>query len=617
MDIVQKKYNFFFEKEDWQKIILIMSSLIIALFLIYYFHVKLKTSAVFTHFFYIPIIIASLWREKIGHLAALFLGMALILSHIFFETGLSLEDDIIRAAIFLSVSIAVGYQQGLTIKARETKMRLDDIVNSSNDAIIGESLEGIIQTWNLGAEKIFKYSAKEIIGQHISVLVPHERSCEYPDIIGKIKKNQRVERYETVRLRKDGKLINVSITVSPVKNSSGEITGASIITRDITQKKILEEQFFQAQKRQAIGTLAGGIAHDFNNILMPIIGYAEITADCLPKDSPVRENLRQILISAERAKDLVCQILTFTRENKQEKMVMKAQYVIKEALKLIRATLPSTIKIHHYIDNNCGPVLGNPTHIHQIVMNLCTNAFHAMQENGGIIEVSLKETDVKKDQILTLEPGKYILLTVSDTGHGINPSIIEKIFEPYFTTKEHGRGTGLGLAVVQGIVKGSDGEITVKSETGKGSIFNIYLPRVFEQENSLKSDLKKAYPEGSERILIVDDEPQVAMVQEQMLKNIGYKVTAVSSSIEALNIFRKNPEIFDLVITDQSMPDIQGIQLAKNIIQIRPDIPIILCTGFSNAVNETTAKDMGINGFIKKPFSKMEIAETIRQVLEK
>jgi len=606
------------QKKDIQKTLAIIISLIISLFLIYYFHVILKSGTIFTHFFYIPILISSLWWEKYGPFIALFLGMALVFSHIVFETGLSLEDDLIRTVIFVGVSVVISYQKKLALKVKETSIRLDDIVNSSNDAIIGESIKGIIQTWNLGAENIFKYSANEIIGRHKSILVPPERSCEFSEILGKIKKEERVERYESVRLRKDGKLINVSITVSPVKKFLGEIIGISVIIRDITEKKILEEKFFKAQKRQAIGILAGGIAHDFNNILAPIMGYAEMALDEIPEDSPVQENLKQILISAERAKDLVQQILTFTRESKQEKMVFKIQLVIKEALKLIRSTLPSTIKIRHHIDNNCGPILADPTQIHQVVMNLCINAFHAMQDNGGILDVTLKNVEIGTDrQILNLNPGNYLLLIVSDTGHGINPSDIEKIFDPYFTTKETGKGTGLGLSVVLGIVKNCGGKISIDSEIGKGSIFNIYLPRIFEKENSLKPVSNAPHPKGSERILLVDDESKIIMMLKQMLSSLGYEVTALSDSLEAFNIFAKNPDNFDLVITDQSMPDMSGTQLTKNILQIRPDIPIILCTGFSEMISEKTAKDMGINEYMHKPFSKQEIAETIRRVLEK
>ncbi len=383
--------------------------------------------------------------------------------------------------------------------------------------------------------------------------------------------------------------------------------------------KELESQMVQAQKMEAIGTLAGGIANDFNNMLFPILGYAELTMEQVPEDSVARRNLEELFKAANRAKGLIQQILSFSRETEQENKVLRIQSIIKEVLKLLRPSLPSTIEIHLDVDENCDPVLADPVRIHQVLMNLCTNAYHAMQEKGGVLGVTLAEMEVNSDNLvshLDLNPGSYLMLSVSDTGHGIDPMVIEQIFNPYFTTKAPGEGTGLGLAVAHEIVESCGGQITVYSQPDEGTTFHIYLPRVdtrgFEQETLPLGQAQK----GTERILLVDDEPQIVRMVRQMLESLGYHVTARTRSVEALEAFCMQPDAFDLVMTDQIMPNMKGTELAQKIRSIRPDIPIILCTGSGEAITEEKAEVTGFMEYPTKPILKNELAMTIRRLLD-
>lgn len=380
-----------------------------------------------------------------------------------------------------------------------------------------------------------------------------------------------------------------------------------------------ERQLQQAMKLQAIGTLAGGIAHDFNNILSPIIGYTELTMDDIPEDSQARNYLERILKATNRAKELVQQILMFSRQNCQERKPLKVQNLIKEALKLLRATIPATVEINCDVGEDCGPIMGDPTQIHQVIMNLCTNAYHAMQETGGSLDVSLKEIDISYNQTmerLGMKLGKHLQLTVKDAGHGMEPEVLERIFEPYYTTKEKGKGTGLGLSVIDGIVKNHGGDITVSSQPGKGTVFNIYLPVIDHIDVETESAETTIAANGSERILLIDDEEQIIDFEQQILERLGYKVISKTDSEEALEEFAAQPDQFDLVITDMTMPKMTGDQLARKMMDIKPEIPVILCTGFNEAITEEKALAMGIDKFVMKPIVKDKLANTIRAVLD-
>ncbi|NIM17090.1 MAG: response regulator [Candidatus Aminicenantes bacterium] len=392
------------------------------------------------------------------------------------------------------------------------------------------------------------------------------------------------------------------------------------IIRDITDRKTLEQRLFQAQKMEAIGTLAGGIAHDFNNILGVILGYTELLMDDLPEGSQEHLNTRQILTAAERAKELVKQILAFSRQSKGERKPVKLSTVINEALRLLRSTLPSTIEIRQDIrvDPGADVVLADVTRLHQVMMNLGANAAHAMQKNGGIMDVILDEVYLDAGDVVDhkeIKPGPYLRLTVSDTGHGISPEVMERIFDPFFTTKTPGEGTGMGLAVIHGIVKDHDGDITAYSRPGKGSSFHVYLPRL-EEEAELKTTLTEEIPGGSERILLVDDESALTQVGKQILERLGYEVEGKSNSLEALEVFRNEPDRFHLIISDVTMPQMTGIQLAIEAKRIRPRVPFILCSGFSTAITKEEIKSIGVNDFVMKPIIKGELARVVRRVLD-
>ncbi len=390
------------------------------------------------------------------------------------------------------------------------------------------------------------------------------------------------------------------------------------IFADVSERKRLEGQLQQAQKMEAIGALAGGIAHDFNNILFPIIGYTEMTLDRMEEGSREKKNLEEVLKGAHRARDLVTQILTFSRQGEQEVRPLRIQLVVKEALKLLRSTMPTTIGIRERIDKNGRPVLADPTQVHQIVMNLCTNAYHAMKETGGLLEVGLKEVAFDDQNLPAgsrLGPGSYILLTVSDTGGGMDATTLQQIFDPYFTTKRKGEGTGLGLSVVHGIVKTYGGDIQVFSHPGDGTTFHVYLPAI-DGVPAEDAPAGESPAGGKERILVVDDEAVLLKMLNRMLSSLGYAVTCKQSSREALQTFLDAPDAVDLVITDMTMPEMTGIQLSRELLDVRPDLPIILCTGFSALISEESAEAAGIKKLVMKPVVRRDMAAAIRGVLD-
>ncbi len=411
----------------------------------------------------------------------------------------------------------------------------------------------------------------------------------------------------------------VQTVKTPVSDEKGNVTGLLGIFWDITEQKYLETQFQQSQKMESIGTLAGGIAHDFNNILSPIIGYSEIIIADTPKDSPVVTPLNQILKGALRARDLVKQILTFSRQTTQEIRPLKIQHILKEVLKLSRATLPTTIQIKQEIQNECGMVTADPTQVHQIVMNLVTNAFHAMEDTGGTLTVGLKEISLTPDILpeLNITPGPYVCLTVADTGTGMTDETQQRLFEPYFTTKKKNKGTGLGLAVVHGIVSTYGGAIVVASEPGKGTDIKVYIPKILSETSAIPENQHTAMQTGNERILLVDDERPITEMIEAMLERLGYRVTVRNSSTETLETFRAAPDNFDMVITDMTMPNMTGDKLALEIKKIRPDIHVIICTGFSEKIREDNSSLFGIDYVLMKPIAMNALATAVRNVLDK
>ena len=409
-----------------------------------------------------------------------------------------------------------------------------------------------------------------------------------------------------------------------VRNETGSPVKVFGVVQDITEQRKAEkekiklaEQLKQSQKMEAIGLLAGGIAHDFNNILSAIIGYTQLALSEVEKNSPIENDLQQIYVAGNRAKELVTQVLVFARQSEEELKPVRVDLILKEALQLIRSTIPTSIEIKTDINSN-SLIMGNHTQIHQIVMNLSTNAAHAMEEHGGILQISL--TDVLIDgtfynKKLDLNHGDYIKISFSDTGTGIPSDILDSIFDPYFTTKKIGEGTGMGLAMVQGIVESYEGKISVESRSGKGSIFEIYLPVTGRSEPHRKLE-SEPLPTGTERVLIVDDEAPIATMLARNLKRLGYTVTSKTSSLEALELFQTKPYDFDIVVTDMTMPNLTGDTLAIKLMKIRQDIPIILCTGYSKKISNETASEIGIKAFIHKPVLQTEFVKTVREVLD-
>ncbi len=419
----------------------------------------------------------------------------------------------------------------------------------------------------------------------------------------------------------------VNVNATPLLSNEGDIEKVIVNFINITERKqaektraSLQNQLIQAQKMEAIGTLAGGIAHDFNNILGAVLGYAEMVQEDCPTGSTMRNDIDRVVEASHRAKELVKQILAFSRQSESEIIVLQPALIIKEAMKMLRATLPKTIDIQQNIDPEAGLILADPTQIHQIITNLCTNAFHAMEETGGTLTISLKNKELNPDNLVSephVQPGHFVEISVRDTGPGIAPEIMDKIFDPFFTTKEVSKGTGMGLAIIHGIANKSGGFVSCKSSPDEGTTFYVCFPiHTVTAPPEAETTPLELIQTGIERILFIDDEEMLAEMGKTMLERLGYRVTVETNSIEALKNIQSQPDKFDLVITDQTMPGMTGSDLARRILQIRPELPIILCTGFSSLISEEKARIYGIKGFAMKPLAKKDLASLIRKLLD-
>ncbi|GJL50575.1 MAG: hypothetical protein NPIRA01_18020 [Nitrospirales bacterium] len=425
-------------------------------------------------------------------------------------------------------------------------------------------------------------------------------------------------------IRPDGSIRWIESRAFPIKNEEGDIYRIAGIEEDITDRKRVEEAlqktertYRQSSKMEAIGTLAGGIAHDFNNILTAILGYTELAIATVPKESRTNRNLQEVLTAGHRAKHLVQQILTFSRQSGQERKSIDIHQVVQEALKLLRATIPSTVEIRQNIYSQ-STVLADATQVHQVIVNLCTNAEYAMRESGGLLDLTLEDVEIKNTistDHLDLKPGPYVRLTVKDSGPGMTAEVVERMFDPFFTTKPTGEGSGMGLAVVHGIITTHGGSILVESAPGIGTKIEVYIPTIQTAIWDVFST-KASIPNGKESILFVDDEETIVRLGQELLTHLGYTVTIRTSSVEALDLFRSDPHRFDLVITDQTMPTMPGDALARELLRIRPELPIILCTGFSHVVSAEKAKSMGIRGYLMKPLAIRDLAPIVRHVLD-
>ena len=502
----------------------------------------------------------------------------------------------------------------------ETEKRYRSLFeNSPMTMLLIDPASGDIVDANLAAVRFYGWSREELIAKkidEINILTPEEIQEEMR-AAAKENRNHFLFKHQ----RSDGTICDVEVYSGPIEVGSRSLLHSMVY--DITQrikmmeeKEKLQKQLIQGQKMEAIGQLAGGIAHDFNNILSAVIGYTELTLDDVERGSIIERNLQEVYTAGKRAKDLIRQILAFARQSEEETRPIQVDAIAEEVLKFIRSSIPATIEIRKNMESD-SLIMGNATQVHQVLMNLCTNAAHAMEDEGGILEVSLKDVTINGSigvQDLGLKPGNYIEIKVSDTGTGISPDILDSIFNPYFTTKGPGEGTGMGLSVVHGIIDNYGGNISVDSTLGKGTVFTIHLPVTLKQEKH-RPYQSEDLPAGTERILFVDDELTIAEMGSQTLESLGYSVTARTSSLEALELVRSKPSEFDLIITDMTMPNMTGDKLAVELMKIRPDIPVILCTGYSKKISEKSAIDIGIKAFVYKPVVKADLAKTVRKVL--
>ena len=502
---------------------------------------------------------------------------------------------------------------------RESEEKLRVIFDTVYSGMILVDATGTITFANRRMAEMFGHDMEEFIGSSYPELIHETQSDE-----GEQKMLQLIRGdidhvfLERLYRKKDGTVFWGHLSGSRLCHLDGSFSSLVGVITDITEKKELAVQLQQAQKMEAIGTLAGGIAHDFNNILGIILGNTELAMDDVPEWNPARNNLDEVKKACMRAKDVVRQILSFSRKSEVEQKPLNIATVVTESLKLLRASIPTSIDIRHNIADDIHDILGDPTQIHQIMINLCTNAAHAMEDDGGTLEVTIENRTI--DQVYAskypeLHPGPYVQLRVTDTGDGINLEIIGRVFDPYFTTKDVGKGTGLGLSVVHGIVNSHHGRISVKSEAGKGTAFKLLFPAI-ERQIPEKSEKLQELPTGTERILFVDDEEPMVKLNQQRLERLGYMVITKTNPSEALEFFRAKPDQIDLVITDMTMPHMTGDRLAEEILKIRRNMSIILCTGYSQRISSERAQELGIRKYIEKPIEMENLARSVREVLD-
>ncbi len=498
-------------------------------------------------------------------------------------------------------------------KAEAESARLIAAIEHAAEAVVIVDTAGIIQYVNPAFTDTTGYSREEAVGANPRILKSGRQDDAFYHQMWEDLAGGRVWSGSLVNRRKDGGLYNEKMTISPVPDAQGKLTHFVAIKRDITENINMTARLRQAQKMEAIGTLAGGIAHDFNNILAGIFGYSELGLEEVDPKSRLHGDLMHIHDAAKRAKDLIYQILAFSRQAEGERYPLRLDMVIKECLKLLRPSIPSSIEFVVNLGTNCPQVMADATQMHQIIMNLCTNAYHAMRDEGGILTVGLHPFIMDDSDT---QGGPELCLTVSDTGQGMSPDTLDRIFEPYFTTKPSAEGTGLGLATVHGIVASHGGAVTVCSEVGKGSTFSVYLPAMRE-DSPIKPVVKeKPAVGGNERIMVVDDEEPLTLLLERVLTRLGYRVTAMQNSLEALAAFKASPQDFDLVLTDQTMPGMTGYQLGQEMLAIRPDIPIILTTGYTDSAYKDKVLLNGISAFMAKPAETNDMARLVRRVLD-
>ncbi len=503
-------------------------------------------------------------------------------------------------------------------RAERQNALLAAAVDQADESIVITDSDATIEYVNPAFERVTGYSRAEIAGKNPRILKSgNQDRAFYEEMWSRLTKGE-VWTGHIVNKRKDGSEFEEEASISPIKDARGRITNYVGVKRDVTHEVELESQLRQAQKMEAIGTLAGGIAHDFNNLLQAMLGYALLAKRRTAEDKQVSASLQQVIEAGNRATELVSQILAFSRRTERRFLPVQMDAIVREAVKLLRPSLPSTIDLRVDIDPKCRAVIGDTTEMHQVVMNICTNAYQAMRETGGVLEISVDETAVDTVRAAShalLEEGDYIRVVVRDTGCGMTPETLERVFDPYFTTKEAGEGTGLGMATVRGIVEGGGGAVTVDSAPGEGTSVEVLMPIPRWRDLPADGAIAEAGDvRGTERVLFVDDEPMLVELVKQDLQELGYSVEARTSGVEALQAFRSDPSRFDVVITDQTMPNLTGIELSRQLLQLRPDVPVVLCTGFSDLVDDKVARKAGIRELVPKPVLCSDLAAAIRRV---
>jgi two-component system cell cycle sensor histidine kinase/response regulator CckA len=529
----------------------------------------------------------------------------------------NLERDAERLRTRIS---ELGEREAQLAKTDTTAQRLAAIVESSDDAIISKDLDGIILTWNGGAERIYGYTADEVRGRPMTLLLPPDRPDEEALILNQIKRGERVDHSETVRVRKDGRRIDVSLSISPIRDQDGIVRGVSHVARDISERKALESQLLQTQKLESLGVLAGGVAHDFNNLLTGILGNASLVADSLAASDPNRRILEECVNAAERAAHLTRQLLAYAGKGQFVIEAVNLSSLVKEISTLVQTSIPRKVQVRLELQPGVPAIEADTGQLQQVIMNLVINAAEAIGDNVGLVVVKTGEQEVTESYSSTvwrnaeLWPGRYVTLEVHDNGCGMDEATLQRIFDPFFTTKFTGRG--LGLAAVSGIMRAHKGAMKVYSAPGKGTVFKLLFPATGVVRTPPSPEMLPSDAQGSGTILVVDDEQIVRDTARNTLERYGYRILMTRDGREAIELFREVPDDIALVLLDLTMPYMNGEEVLRELQAIRPPVRVLLSSGFNEveAVRRFTGK--GLAGFIQKPYTSMALAEKIKQVLQ-